>query len=893
LSILEPSQAETQEAAAGRISPSISNYDDVNQELSILTDDKRAGLLMIRPDVKVEILTPGWNKVLEKIAPRGELLIFQTKDLSDGIYELRCTSSDLEGKPVRAYIMWYKGNPVDTAKKILASAVALPITDTDNRKNLLAQILTDRLGTDLTKVKSDAWPSVYNSFMEYEELIMDEGGKFGSERSSGFVRLAYIDQTDGSPQFCRAYLPADYDKKKKYPMVVLLHGRSDEFPTYIKWGGVDQRHDGLADKYNCIVICPHARGNTWYRGIGDNDVTQCIDMAINNLPVDESRIYLKGYSMGGAGVWYYGSRHPEKFAAIVPFFGGYDFRFQMSDDAISELTPKSQFRRERLSYIGQIEALNNTPVFASHGDADTTVPVDYSRYTVKLMQSWGYNIRYWEHPGEGHGGLNEDQVNKWIFEQKKVADPKKVRIRSASLRYAQAQWVTINQRKEPYGFIRAEVDVISPNYIKVLTENALQLTLAPPASIVQVTKLIKVVWNDVVLIVMPENGKIILSEKDYKPVGIIKTSDTEGPANDIFCTPFAVVVGTQSNDPLMNAAISASAKRFAIWWDERFHTPIRIFKDTEIDDFSKSDYSLILLGWIGENMLAKEMQSKVPLTVSDSLITIDAGKIRIHDAGVQMIYPNPFNPYRYVLVRAGSSPLGMAMTDFAMNDTDFSIVDSRNMDISKNGSFFDIINGRNNGKIITCGYFDNNWKYQEKNTEKDNQYVLSPLINWNFPKYAVIQQKVEFYLSELMEKSADGAGNEILRDSSFKSDKLIVGKNKYDKGISFPGKYWLPKRPAFIEYNIADGGYNRLRAVIGLDVAKTTGSSPAAEKVLFEVEGDGIILYTSELFGRESGAKNINVDITGVKSLKLKVKYGSMPAVNIRAINWADVKLTK
>ena len=85
-----------------------------------------------------------------------------------------------------------------------------------------------------------------------------------------------------------------------------------------------------------------------------------------------------------------------------------------------------------------------------------------------------------------------------------------------------------------------------------------------------------------------------------------------------------------------------------------------------------------------------------------------------------------------------------------------------------------------------------------------------------------------------------------------------------------------------------------MRAVIGLDYSsKASGTTPAAEKVVFEIEGDGIVLYTSEPFGRDTVAKNINVDITGVKNIKLKVKYGAMPAANLHAINWADIKLTK
>ena len=172
------------------------------------------------------------------------------------------------------------------------------------------------------------------------------------------------------------------------------------FP-YIKWWSSDQRHDSIADRYPVIVAYPHARGNSWYRGIGDSDVMHCLALIKQRFAIDDDRVYLMGYSMGGAGVWYVGSRHPEQFAALAPFFGGFDYRFQLSEETLKRLTPREQYRYERLSYIAQVEALRSTPVLASHGDADPTVPVSYSRYTLSMLQRWGYNAVYWEFPGKG------------------------------------------------------------------------------------------------------------------------------------------------------------------------------------------------------------------------------------------------------------------------------------------------------------------------------------------------------------------------------------------------------------------------------------------------------------------------------------------------------------
>jgi poly(3-hydroxybutyrate) depolymerase len=49
----------------------------------------------------------------------------------------------------------------------------------------------------------------------------------------GYTRLFRVDPVDGSGQFCRAYLPPDYDPKKAWPMVVMLHGYKPRIPEYV------------------------------------------------------------------------------------------------------------------------------------------------------------------------------------------------------------------------------------------------------------------------------------------------------------------------------------------------------------------------------------------------------------------------------------------------------------------------------------------------------------------------------------------------------------------------------------------------------------------------------------------------------------------------------------
>jgi len=51
------------------------------------------------------------------------------------------------------------------------------------------------------------------------------------------------------------------------------------------------------------------------------DVLEILDDVIATHRGDPARVYLTGLSYGGFGTWYFASKHPERFAAIVPIVG--------------------------------------------------------------------------------------------------------------------------------------------------------------------------------------------------------------------------------------------------------------------------------------------------------------------------------------------------------------------------------------------------------------------------------------------------------------------------------------------------------------------------------------------------------------------------------------------
>ena len=70
-------------------------------------------------------------------------------------------------------------------------------------------------------------------------------------------------------------------------------------------------------------------------------------------------------------------------------------------------------------------------------------------------------------------------------------------------------------------------------------------------------------------------------------------------------------------------------------------------------------YSLILYGGADDNLVTKILGDKIPLKISSDEIEIAGRKFQAKDACVQMIYPNPYNPERYISVIGATSSAGM------------------------------------------------------------------------------------------------------------------------------------------------------------------------------------------------------------------------------------------
>jgi len=664
--------------------------------------------------VKVEVIAPGGTVLWGDNAARGAVLQVDTQAWPEGPYDVRCSTQTPRGRLFVVHLPVYKGDALIKARELAKVAAQADGTKPEGATfKMLAEMVEDRLGCKLADAKPSPqlWARVHAPLMEFDELMLERKGQVGRIRASGFVRLAYRDEVDGSMQYCRAYLPAHYDPAKKWPMVLQLHGYNSANPIYVRWWGADSRHAAIdaefGDHQGVIYLEPHGRGNTRYLGMGDADNLKAVAEAKRLFNVDEDRVYLAGDSMGGWGTWNVGMRHPDLFAAIAPVFGGADYHAVMPEETLARLTPLQRFFQEKESSMAMVDGLLNTPISILHGDADAAVNVDYSRWNTRLLQRWGYDVRYHEFPGRSHEALGTQNGNmsiEWFLQHRRNLNPRQVRIRSAELRHASAFWASIDQAESPMAFMAVDAEVMDRNLIRLDTDNVAAIHLTPSTLLVDTDKPVKVVWNGVAREVPIKEGRLTLMAPGFVPTAQDKKASLPGGMADFTATPFAIIIGTSSKDPDMKALCRRHAEGLIHYWKEWQKQSPRVFLDTELKDEDMARYSLLLVGGADANGVSRKLADKLGVSLTPDCITVDGHAFPVKNAAIQVLRPHPLNPERYVLLAAGTSTDGMfhcRLNDSEVANWDYAILDGR------------VAAAAPHQLRVVSGMFDRSWKFNE------------------------------------------------------------------------------------------------------------------------------------------------------------------------------------
>ena len=216
----------------------------------------------------------------------------------------------------------------------------------------------------------------------------------------------------------RFHKPAACAENVRYPLVLFLHGageRGDDNTATLVHGVVPLCKYAMKHG-DAFVVAPQCPENCQWvnKDFGAKTMTRpeapsrelaavmaLVKEIAAEYPVDASRIYVTGISMGGFGSWDIVARMRGFFAAMMPICGGVDE------------TTAADYKDEPLG------------IRFFHGGVDKTVSPDYSRRMDKALTDAGKVHGYTEYPGVDHDSWTRTYANEddlfWMFEQRRGA----------------------------------------------------------------------------------------------------------------------------------------------------------------------------------------------------------------------------------------------------------------------------------------------------------------------------------------------------------------------------------------------------------------------------------------------------------------------------------------
>jgi predicted peptidase len=204
--------------------------------------------------------------------------------------------------------------------------------------------------------------------------------------------------------------PSKIEQNKKYPLILVFHGSGAVGTNNTSQMGVLSKMWLLPEnreKYQAYVLSPQfpIRSSNYHldetRNVKVSESNEHLDLVLKSIDsliikenIDPSRIYVMGFSMGGATTSNAISKRPDLFAGAINVSG--------------------------ISQFDKINELQKMPIWIVHGSLDTD---NFPQSNFKFfdeMKSIG-KIFLWEYKDKYHNNiLSAELVNeipKWLFKQ--------------------------------------------------------------------------------------------------------------------------------------------------------------------------------------------------------------------------------------------------------------------------------------------------------------------------------------------------------------------------------------------------------------------------------------------------------------------------------------------
>jgi hypothetical protein len=635
--------------------------------------------------------------------------------------------------------------PEPDRKELQAGAEELGKEIDDLRVALKGKPLLELLPDVEVYHKAVDWALRYNEFYKPAEFrTAHELLKQGTERAhqlregkapwttaTGLVVRGYRSKIDGSVQPYGLVVPASYQPNTphQFRLDLWCHGRGETL-TELAFIDGRQKSPGEFTPANAFVLHLYGRYCNANRFAGEVDCFEAMDHVKAHYPIDENRVVIRGFSMGGAACWDLAVHHPSVWAAAAPGAGFSETADFLKVFQKEKVQPTEYEKKLWHLYDATDYALNlfDCPTVAYSGEIDQQKQA--ADMMAKAVAETGLQLTHVIGPKTGHAYHPEakKEVSRRIDRlaaRGRTPLPPVVRFTTWTLRYNRCFWVTVDGLEQHWK--RAEVYAEQgPRSATVKTENVTALTLTLPLEEVPV---LSEDWN-----FQPWPFRVLLSDTNakgrfdvprgtdrsvtahFRKVGaewqrvdsvddgtLRKRHGLQGPIDDAFLDRFLMVrpTGKPLNDKV-GAWARAEMEHAVDHWRRQFRGDAPQRDDADVTDADVAGSNLVLWGDPGSNKVLAKIADRLPIRWGADGVRVGG---KTYDAAHHvpvLIYPNPLNPNRYVVLNSG----------FTFREYDY-LNNARQVPKLPDYAVVDVdvpVSSRAPGGIVAADFFDEKWQ---------------------------------------------------------------------------------------------------------------------------------------------------------------------------------------
>jgi hypothetical protein len=377
---------------------------------------------------------------------------------------------------------------------------------------------------------------------------------------------------------------------------------------------------------------------------------------------------------------------------------------------------------------GYAANLTHLPTVAYSGELD--IQKQAADIMEEALATEGISLTHLIGPGTKHS-IHADSAK--IIESKLDAIatrgretlPHELRFVTYTLKYNRMHWLTVTGLQEHWKQARVNARLDSNlDLIELQSENVtgLKFNIPPGRSPFDLTRNVTIVVNDqAIKVAKPQtdwswNAEVHLDGDKWKAgprpsEGLRKRNHLQGPIDDAFMDSFVVVrpTGTAKHEAVQNWTMS-ELQHTVEQWRKQFRGDAVVKDDSAISEKDIASSNLVLFGDPASNSVLAKIADKLPIDWNDDVVRVGKRSFDAANHAPILIYPNPLNPERYVVLNSGFTYREFAYLNNARQVPklpDWAVIDLR----TPADSLWP-------GKVVAADFFDESWKLKVQTESK-------------------------------------------------------------------------------------------------------------------------------------------------------------------------------